>query len=243
MDLAPASSRRRSPVSSLDPVCRLLCLALISSASLFATWRFALFFAVLALALLVIGGLGPWTIARESSFVLAFASLAALMRLFGGGVGAGEPGAIAAESAVYGLRLWAAFLAGRLFYASTRLAELRDAATRLARRLPFLRSRDIGLGLSLILGYIPLVFEEWRDSLEAARSRGMPRRGGLRSQSLFIMAFLRRLMIKAVEIPQSLIARGWSEDRGLAAYAWRKRDSACLALCAACCAAAILRVV
>jgi len=210
---------------------------------LFATWQFALFVAAFAVMLLAFGGVRPPTIARESIFILVFAVTAALVRFWGGGVGSADPASVAAVSSAYGIRLWAAFLAGRLFYASTRLSELRDAATRLARHIPLVRRHDIGLGLSLLLGCIPLIFEEWRESLEAARSRGMPRRAGIALQARFIMAFLSRLMIRAVAMPQSLVARGWSGDRGLAPLTWRVRDSICLTMCCVAFVAALLHLV
>jgi energy-coupling factor transporter transmembrane protein EcfT len=237
------ASQMRGPAASLDPSCRLLCLALLSSASLFASWPFAASLTLCALVLLRLEGLRVAKALRESAFILVFALLTAVLRLFGNGESLARPEALAAGSAAYCLRLLAAFLSGRLFYASTRPSELRDAATRIARRIPFLRRFDLGLGLSLVLGYIPLIFDEWRASSEAAASRGLPRRPGIGGRSRFIAAFLRRLMLHAVALPEALVARGWSAERGLAPSTWRRRDSLALLASASAFLGALLRIV
>jgi energy-coupling factor transporter transmembrane protein EcfT len=234
--------RRRGPASSLDPSCRLICLGLLSSASLFASWPFAAIVALGSLSLLLLEGLSLATVLRESAFVISFVLLTILLRFFAMNTRA-EPIVFAAESIRYGTKLLAAFLAGRLFYASTRLFELRDSTTRIARRIPIARRFDLGLVLSLILGYIPLIFDEWRDSLEAARSRGLPRRPSLSLQCRFLAGFLRRLILRAIALPQALVARGWSMDRGIADSEWRFRDSLVIALSLMAFAAALLSIV
>jgi energy-coupling factor transporter transmembrane protein EcfT len=227
--------------SSLDPACRLTCLALVSSASLFASAPFAAIIACGSVALLLIEGISLLRILRESTFILCFALLAGLLRTLGG-EGA-DPAVLAAGSAIYGLKLFAAFLAGRLFYASTRMSELRDAATRIVRHIPFLRRFDIGLSLALVLGNVPLIFEEWRDSVEAARSRGLSRRPGIAAQARFLAAFLRRLMLRAIALPQALVARGWSRDRCLTPSNWKLRDSLAMLVCCLAFIGAALRLV
>jgi energy-coupling factor transporter transmembrane protein EcfT len=233
----------RLSAASLDPACRLICLALLSSASLFASFPFAAIVAFSAFFFLRLEGISLSNILRESAFILVFALITAALRVFGGNREPVAPYAVAADSALYGLKLLSAFLVGRLFYASTTLSELRDAATRIARRIPFLRRFDVGLSLSLVLCYIPLIFDEWRDSLEAARSRGMPRRPDIEQQSRFLTAFLRRLMLRATALPQALVARGWSKDRGIAPSHWKARDSVAALICCLAFAGASLHLV
>lgn len=231
---------RVGPVSSLDAASRLFCLAAISSASLFAGPFDSCLLLMALLFLLLREGLKPLAIAKDSSIVLAFTAVSGALRM----VGASGPAPwVLGDVLSYGLRLLSAFLAGRLFYASTRPSELRDAATRITRRLPFVRRYDLGLGLYMVLGLVPLVFEEWRSSLEAARSRGMPRRPSLALQAQFIAAFLRRMMLRAVAIPEALVARAWSPDRGLPPSAWRTRDTIASLSCLAIAVLASLRLV
>jgi energy-coupling factor transporter transmembrane protein EcfT len=215
--------------SSLEPESRLISLALLSSAAILASWPFAAALALLSLGFLALEGVRPATALKESAFVLAFALFAGVARLWGQS-SAAELGALARESAVYALKLLAAFLLGRLFYASTRPPELRDACTRLTRRIPIIRRFDTGLALSLVIGYLPLIFSEWRSSLEAARSRGMPKRPSLALQAAFLAAYIRRLMLNAVSLPEALIARGWTRDRGLSPLSLRKRDFCAVAV-------------
>jgi energy-coupling factor transporter transmembrane protein EcfT len=143
----------------------------------------------------------------------------------------------------YGVRLLAVFLAGRLFYASTTASEIRDAVTRIARYIPIVRRLDIGLCLSMVIGFIPFIFTEWQDSLEAARSRGMPRRPRLSRMSLFVTAFLRRLIVRAIALPEALVARGWTRERGLAPSRWRMRDSITSLVCGILAITAVLHIV
>jgi energy-coupling factor transporter transmembrane protein EcfT len=215
--------------SSLDPKCRLICLALVSSASFFSGALFAFFLAIAAILLLLGEGLRFAAILRDSTFIAVFSIFTSALRFIGPPQSSG-PGLLEYMTA-YGLRLLAVFLAGRLFYASTTASEIRDAVTRIARYLPVIRRFDIGLYLSMVIGFIPFIFEEWRNSLEAARSRGMPRRPRLSRISLLMTAFLRRLLLRAIAMPEALVARGWTRERGLAPSRWRMRDSITSLVC------------
>jgi ABC-type cobalt transport system, permease component CbiQ and related transporters len=218
------------PFAALDPAARILCLALLSASSLLASGYFALGLALLALASLVRGGLALGRLLRESTIILAFAVFASGLKLLGSGLVESSRAAI--EGGDYCLKLMAAFLLGRLFYATTSASQLRDGSTRIVRHIPFLRRFDVGLPLSLVLGYIPLIVAEWRASIEAARSRGMPAKPGLRLQARFLTAFLRRLMLRATAAPDALAARGWSKERGLSDSSWGLKDWAALMISA-----------
>jgi energy-coupling factor transporter transmembrane protein EcfT len=196
-----------------------------------------------AIILLILEGLSIATISRESAFILFFALTSALLRLLGRDTIHFEPMAFISDSAIYLIKLLSAFLMGRLLYASMSLSELCDALTGIVRRIPILRRFDIGLGVSLVLGYIPLIFSEWRGSLEAARSRGLPKRPKLFQQASFLSAFLRRLMLSAVAVPEALIARGWNRKRGIAPINWKLRDTIVLLISCFCFGIALLRVV
>ena len=230
--------------SPFDPSCRIACLALISSASLIASWPCSALVAAGAISLLLRRGMRILAILHESAFVLVFALITAILRLLGS-VGKEDYGMdrLAGDTGIYAIKLAAAFLAGRLFYASTRLSEMRDTGTRIARKLPFLRRIDLGLLFSLILGFIPLIFEEWRSSREAAASRGMAKRADLSTLASFVAAFLRRLMLRSVVLPEALVARGWTNARGLSPFSWKLRDSLAVVACSAFLVAALLRTV
>jgi energy-coupling factor transporter transmembrane protein EcfT len=204
---------------------------------------FTLLVAFAAFFLLIQGGISLATILRDSAFVVAFTLFTAALRCFGLPGAIGLPPRILVDTVAYGARLLAAFLIGRLFYAFTSISELRDAVTRISRHLPLIRRLDIGLGLSMVISFIPLIFEEWYLALEAARSRAMPNRPKISSQALFIAAFLRRLMLRAVATPEALTARGWTRDRGVMSSTWKFRDSLLSSLCILLCIAAMLHIV
>jgi energy-coupling factor transporter transmembrane protein EcfT len=178
--------------------------------------------------LLLASGLKPSRIARESLFVAVFAAATFGLKKIGAAVP--DTGAIARESGVFGLKLLAAFFLGRLFYASTRISEIRDAITRIMRLIPFARRYDLGLALALILSYVPLIGREWSESSQAMQARGMSNFANPRNVSCFISSMLRRLMIEAVDLPLALYARGWHRDRALSKLTWKKLDSFALSL-------------
>lgn len=229
--------------AGLDASSKLICLALLSSAVLLAGLPLACGLALVSAVLLLMTGLALPILMRELVFIAFLAVFSAALRLIGLPGALAEPQRALGGSALYATKLLAAFLTGRLFYTSTSVSELRDAATRICRRLPFLGRWDLGLGLALILGSIPLIFEEWSYSLEAAHSRGLARRPSLSSQASFVTAFLRRLMLRAVFVPEALRARGWSPHRSLVPLRWRLSESLAVLICALALAAAALRLV
>jgi energy-coupling factor transporter transmembrane protein EcfT len=224
---------------SLDPACRILCLALLSPAILLGPWPFAAALALAAGSLVLVSGVKLHALAKEMSLVLAFGLFSAALRIVG--VAATDRSAAAIGSGIYACQLASVFLLGRLFYATTSSSEIRDASTRIVRKVPILRAFDIGMYLSLTLGLIPLIFEEWSASKEAARARGLRKRTSLRLQAAFISAFLHRLMVRATLLPESLASRGWTKKRATPVSLWRRRDSWASLLCGMLLAAALLR--
>ena len=202
-----------------------------------------------ALFLLVLGeGVPAQAVARESLFLIWLGAFAVLAQGFdlADGIRVNETGMEAALA--YFARLVAAFLAGRIFYASTTRSELREAATEASRLIPGEGKRRIGLGLSLILGFVPLIVDEWRATVEAAKARAMPlglggRRGSLARSAALLEAYLRRLMLAAVQMPEALEARAWSGDRIAQARRWKAGDYASVLALSIISVLSILRIV
>ena len=244
MALTPVARRDFPPVSRLDPACRLICLALLSAASILASWPAAALLAFGFAVLLRLGGLRLSRLAAESTFVAFFALAAGGLRLWTiGAAGGAALGPSIDFTLGYGAKLLASFLAARLFYASTGTSEMRDAVTRIARRVPLARRVDAGLILALVIEYMPLIFEEWKDSLFAARARGLPRRPSLIQAATFLGAFLRRLILRVVAVPAALSARGWTRDRGLMPSTWKTADTLVSIAAGGVFVAALLRIV
>lgn len=231
------------PVSSLDPACRLLCLALLSSAALFAPLAIALAVSAALMALLALEGQGPGRIAREAAFLLPFILFAGALECVGIGAGLSLRLSAPVETPLLGARLLAGYLGGRLYYASTSISETRDAATRIARRLPGLAKADLGFAFSLVLNFVPLIIEEWRSSIEAAKARAYGRSSGIRGAGFVVSAYIRRLMLRAVAVPEALVARGWNGERAVERAAWKAKDFCAALGCAALLLILSLRIV
>lgn len=219
------------PVSSLDPTARLLCLALLSSAALFASIWTALGLALGLVLLLSLEGHSPLKVLRESAFLAIFIVFAGVLECVDIGPGFAISLAAPVETPILGARLLAGYLGGRLYYATTSVSQTRDAATRISRKLPGLSRFDIGFVFSLILGFIPLIIEEWTLSVHAAKARAYGARSRLRGSELLISAYLRRLMLRAVAAPESLAVRGWNGNRLIESLPWRRAE---FIVCAAC---------
>ena len=193
--------------------------------------------------LLRLEGLSWKRLARESAFLFWIGAFALVLQGldFEPGLRVNPEGL--SDSGLYLARLSAAFFAGRLFYATTTRLELRDTATLAMRRLPGRGRSDAGLAVFLILGFIPLIVEEWKASLEAAKSRGLPRHFGISRSAVLLSAFLRRLIIISLDLPQALSARAWAGDRCIQRSRWRARDYVALAFAASLALAGRLKLV
>jgi len=204
---------RRKPVSALAPSARLLCLALLAGLVFSSrVWTLGCLLALL-LALLLKEGLDLPALLRELpglAYLMALTLLLESLR-FGGGIHLDPEGL--ARAGLWALRLLEAFLLGRLFYKTTSGSELREAASDLGRLVPRRLGRgpgeDLALALFLILGFIPSIVSEWRLSEEAGRARGLSRGSGPRLRLRVLEAFLRRLVLRALVLPEALASRGW----------------------------------
>jgi energy-coupling factor transporter transmembrane protein EcfT len=94
--------------------------------------------------------------------------------------------------------LLVAFGAGNLFFAVTRVSDIKRAASRL--------NRPFGLALSLMLSFIPLFFEVWDERCDAWKARGNDM--GVRALCCIVPSTLEKLMERAVERATALEARG-----------------------------------
>jgi energy-coupling factor transporter transmembrane protein EcfT len=137
------------------------------------------------------------------------------------------------ESLLYSARLMAAWFSGRLFYQSTSSSELREAASSVGKILPGRLGADMGLALSLMLGFIPGIVGEWKLSVEAARARGLGQKPRLRLIVEIIAAFIRRLVVGALVLPEILVARGWTGRSAEKGRGWGGESWAILAFAAA----------
>jgi energy-coupling factor transporter transmembrane protein EcfT len=198
-------------------------------------WLSAFLLAACLVGLLRIEGASLRGLLRDAAFILSLSLATFLIEGLSleGGLHLAL-GGLLTSALRDGLRLAASFAAGRLFYATTRTSELREAAEDSFRFLPGRAGSEIALALLLALSFIPLILREWKASRLAARARGAPKRPGLEASSVFLAAFLRRLMLGSLALPEALAARGWTGGASKRLRrSWRLYDyCALLILCA-----------
>jgi biotin transport system permease protein len=179
-------------VAAFFPGSKLQNLALLSG--------IALILVVLSLA----AGLRPWNLLRGSAPLLALVLAVFLIQ----GVELNPPGFNRDgffETAVFCIRIGAAFAAGSLLFAVTTTGEIYRSVSRLEATLRFEKPR-IGTGMSLMLGFMKRFFEIWEDLNLAWESR----RGKRNLRRLLVLGPLaiERMMVKAAETAEAMETRG-----------------------------------
>ncbi|MCL2601532.1 MAG: energy-coupling factor transporter transmembrane protein EcfT [Treponema sp.] len=166
--------------------------------------------AVIALALTVlsfVAGIGPRALLRGSgSLVFLFLGVFLLRGVEFAPFGLNTEGLWV--SALFCLRLCVAFAAGSLLFAVATPGEIRKAFSRMEAALR-LEKLKIGLGLSLMLGFLPRFFEIWEDVNLAWKSRAG--RKSLFRLVIVIPLVVERMMVKAAETATALESRGAAE--------------------------------
>lgn len=231
-----------------DPVCKLLGLVLFSAGALRARPLALFILEVLSLVTLIACNSAFQSMIKDTIYFMLLAFFTVLLKTSCPVLWT-FPNAIsfacklAESTALFGSRLLVIFWLGKLLVRTTRVSELRDALTRLFSHIPLVRNHDLGLGLSNILGFIPLVFDEWRLSLEAARARGFAPSFSMPKWADFLVAFLRRLMVRAVSVPEAISARGRTQAPKASAVRLKLQDFVVVGTALAFALAAALRLV
>lgn len=248
-----------SPLARLGALSKAFFLVCASSAAM----RFSLpaLVALLAAGILLLAALriGAAGMGRPALALGVLVGFSALVR----GMLPGDGRIFAAEtlgaSAIYATRLAAVFVFARLYYASTKAAELGDYLSLAARKArgwfggtkraeaasPAQASPavDPGMMLSLSLLFLPRVFEHYRSVREAAEIRGY----GLRRRSLTgVMAMLQTFLYVslrgALRTAQAMELRGYSPSRTIPAPALTAADAIVAAAGLAVLAASLLGI-
>ena len=160
--------------------------------------------ALILIILSFVAGVGPLSLLRGSGPLL-FLVLAVFLfqgieiSPLGFNFGALE------ESLIFCIRIGVAFSAGTLLFAVTTSGEIRKSLSRLEAAL-HLEKLKLGLGISLMLGFLPKFFEIWEDVNLSWKSRGGKR--NLSRLIVLIPLVVERMMVKAAETALALESRG-----------------------------------
>lgn len=163
-------------------------------------------------------------------------------------------------SAVYGLRLFSIYIYSRLFYATTRVSEIGDwmtaglrslrkiACRREAKDNPTSRlnqestyyrpvsmdiSLDPGMFVSLILLFLPRIFNMYRRVAEAGEMRGISiSKKNFRRAFLMLGQLISMGLLQSWRISMAMELRGYSPYRSIRLSRFKKQDGILLGLSA-----------
>ncbi|MFO7839192.1 MAG: energy-coupling factor transporter transmembrane component T [Desulfosalsimonadaceae bacterium] len=146
----------------------------------------------------------------------------------------------AARGAEICLRLFLLVLAGLCFIATSRSSDVRSAVARFLRPVPLIQEMRVATMLSLILRFIPLIFDQAAKTAEAQRARGVEnRKNPVYRLRCFVLPFLRRVFADADRLAVAMEARCYNEQRSSRKFCAGPPDWIALALVAALCFAAV----
>ena len=111
-------------------------------------------------------------------------------------------------------RLLIVILTGLIFVLTTRPSEVKGAVAWMLRPFPFVPSQRIATMMGLIVRFMPVVFQEAKETLDAQRARGVENRKNpvYRLVKLGIPV-LRRTFERADKLALAMEARCYSENR------------------------------
>ncbi len=111
-------------------------------------------------------------------------------------------------------RLFAVVLLGLCFISTSRPSEIRGAAEYMLRPVPLIPEKRVGIMLSLLIRFIPLILNQAKETAEAQRARGIEqRKNPVYRLMKFSIPFLRRIFEEADGLVTAMEARCYSENR------------------------------
>ena len=136
------------------------------------------------------------------------------------------------EGATVAWRMLLVVLLGVLLTVTTRAAEIKAAVEWYLAPVPGIPRARIGTMLGLMLRFIPLVFAQARQTLDAQRARAVDnRKNPLYRLSRFGVPFVRRTFETADRLALAMEARAYSETRTAPEFRARGRDAAIFLAC------------
>ena len=148
---------------------------------------------------------------------------------------AGEPvgqvfGITATREGVYQglqvcLRLWLLVLLGLAFIATSRPSEIRSAVAWCLKPVPWVNGGRVATMLSLVIRFIPMIFDQAAKTGDAQRARAVEnRKNPLYRLKKFAFPFMRRTFEDADRLVVAMEARCYSEERTGHAFSAKRLD-------------------
>jgi biotin transport system permease protein len=118
------------------------------------------------------------------------------------------------EGAIVCWRLVIVIMTGLSFIVTTRSSEIKAAVEWMLKPFPWVPAKRIAIMLSLIVRFIPVIFEQAKKTAEAQRARGVEnRKNPVYRLKMFGIPLMRRVFERADNLALAMEARCYSENR------------------------------
>jgi energy-coupling factor transporter transmembrane protein EcfT len=118
------------------------------------------------------------------------------------------------EGAIVCWRLVIVIMIGLSFVLTTRSSEIKAAVEWMLKPFPWIPSKRISTMMSLIVRFIPIIFEQAQKTAEAQRARGVEnRKNPIYRLKMFGIPLMRRIFERADKLILAMEARCYSENR------------------------------
>jgi biotin transport system permease protein len=118
------------------------------------------------------------------------------------------------EGAIVCWRLVIVIMTGLSFILTTRSSEIKAAVEWMLKPFPWVPAKRIAIMLSLIVRFIPVIFEQAKKTAEAQRARGVEnRKNPVYRLKMFGIPIMRRVFERADNLALAMEARCYSENR------------------------------
>ena len=118
------------------------------------------------------------------------------------------------EGAIVCWRLVIVIMTGLSFILTTRSSEIKAAVEWMLKPFPWVPAKRIAIMLSLIVRFIPVIFEQAQKTAEAQRARGVEnRKNPVYRLKMFGIPLMRRIFERADKLALAMEARCYSENR------------------------------
>lgn len=118
------------------------------------------------------------------------------------------------EGAMVCWRLVIVIMTGLSFVLTTRSSEIKAAVEWMLKPFPSIPAKRIAIMMSLVVRFIPIIFEQAKKTMEAQRARGVEnRKNPVYRLKMFSIPFMRRIFERADKLVLAMEARCYSENR------------------------------
>jgi biotin transport system permease protein len=118
------------------------------------------------------------------------------------------------EGAIVCWRLVIVIMTGLSFVLTTRSSEIKAAVEWMLKPFPWVPAKRIAIMLSLIVRFIPVIFEQAKKIAEAQQARGVEnRKNPVYRLKMFGIPLMRRIFERADKLTLAMEARCYSENR------------------------------